>query len=256
MNKERFILFCLPAFMIVLFFCSGFALSDGGVGIGYFSPVKKQGDEIITLSYYDEDNQLITLSCQTGQPGSKHTGDDLPKGMSGSDKAQRIADAINQAHDPSGASYPVSAHATGHVVTVGVVRAGKGIKKFKVTNNTRQIRNKQSVSKSYGDGEAGHQESYIYLSGRVMGLDDDLGASEIHIGTDHYQAALHPMHPMSIEKAARELVRDLVNHRVAASLVLPTVIRIILDDEQDGKTHYGCSDAGMDMTIETLLIME
>ncbi len=249
------------SFVVVLAFCLlGFtgvlsASKYGGVGIGEFSPVKKANDEIVTVYYYAADGSVKPLIAKTGKEGTQHEDDDLPKGMSGPDKAKRIAKAINDARDANRNRYPVTATATGHVVTVTTTGTAKGLKSFNVTNNTRQKRNKQEVSKSY-DVTCCHQESLIDLTGAVSGFDPDGMESEVYLGTNEYQVSYFPVPGATLEEVASMMVQELQDYGIDASLVLPTLIKIVVPGGPENPTHYGCSDIDIDMTIETTLVQD
>ncbi len=239
---------------VIIFFISAnnnLATASGGVGIGTFSKVKKAGDETITINYKDYEGEVKTITTATGEFGSNHTGDDLPKGMSGEDKAARIASAINAEAQAGG--HPIAVNVMGHVITVGTTGNAKGLTKFDVSNNTRQKHNKTWVSHSINEV---HQEAYVYLTGGVAGheWDSDETQSEIRVGTARHLVVKMPSHNTPLATLASEIVEELIHHGVSASLVRPTIIRIVLDEEMDCRLHYGCTDAGVNMTAEVELV--
>ncbi len=248
------------SFVVVLAFCLlGFtgvlsAAKQGGVGIGEFSPVTEPGDETITIFYYDCEGKLKPLTVKTGEEGTQNKDDDLPDNMSGPDKAARIAKAINDARDANGDPYPVTANPAAHVVTVNTTGCAKGIKSFDVTNNTRQKRNKQGVSNSLDPTQNCHQESLIHLTGAVSGFDSESMPSEVYLGTNQYQVSHTPMPGAPLEDVALFMVQEMQAHGIDASLVLPTVLKIVVPGDPGNLTHYGCSDMDIDMRIETTLV--
>ena len=216
----------------------------GGVAILSCGKAKRSGDELISITYLDPKGELVPFEAATGQSGSQHEWDDIAKGTSGPAKAAAIATAIND----SGA--PLTASAVGHVVTVGTTGGCQGIRRMSVTNNTRQARDKVKISVERSPGPIGAQplpEGYVTLVGILSRQDDDGNPAEFALGTDRGTFETTTGEHASLVTLCQAAVGELVAHGVSASLVRPTVIRVVLDPVRDGQLVWGCTDTGATM---------
>lgn len=240
--------------VVFLTICTGVSIAGGPIWYQTFNKVNKSDDETITIRYKDRNNVTHTLVAKTGEQGTNHQDDDLPKGMSGVEKAARIVDAINHAEGNEGNVVAEQVKVGGNptnLVAVYTPDPNKGIVRVKPPNHTRQRGNGDMVGKeNWKDGE--HVESYFYLMGVTAGRNDDEEPSEIEVGTSDYTSVMHPEPNVPTEDLARQIVHDLVEHGVSASLVLPSVIRIVL--REDDSTVYGGDDVGVYMWVDSRLV--
>jgi len=240
----------------LFFIVPGEALADSFV-MATFNQVDRAEDEIITVCYLDGKGKNQEFVAKTGDEAKP--GDDLPKNLSGIDRALRVAEAINTAPDNNG---DVTAQRVDdpngrptNVLMVVVNAPNTNLKTIKTTNNTKQRGNTvQIVKRADSAAQVVHHQSkdqslgcFIYFSGSVSGLDDDGYPSVVELGTGAYEAEIKPTELQDVSDVVELLAKELRRNGVPVELVCPMVLKIM---PLEGQVVYGCTDIALDMTIE------
>lgn len=233
-------------------------VSQQNVGQIYLGPAKDNGDEILSFTYKDGPTApKKTVELQTGQTGTANIGDDITKGTTAAQKAEKLVAAINaKAAEIAGAGNPLPFQATaaGHTISLVTNAPNHSLDNLRLTNNTNQKRDKVKISKDPAalamaappspPERVTVQVAHVIFIGGLQGTNDDGLPAEVRLGTDRHEVVAQTSAFDSLEAMCAFLVRALVSNGVAASLVLPTVVRIDLDETDDGVV-YGCDDTSV-----------
>ena len=222
---------------------------EGGIGIGAFSKVRKQGDEKILIQYIDKNGKRVTAEASTGQTGTKHKDDDLKKGDSREVKAERIKKAINTSPQLQG---QVKATRHGFIVIVEALSPNKGIEKFHVTDNANEQKNKsyielpaETIRKMKGLIPKPSYVGRVIMIGGIEGVDDDDLPASVTIGTARWKKEWPTSEFSDLPGLISTIVKDLVSHGIKARLENPYSIKIDLDPTIDHELIYGNTDVGI-----------
>ena len=220
---------------------------EGGIGIGAFAQAGAAGDEIITIILLDKDGKRVEVVAKTGKFGSSNKLDDIKKKLSGPLKAELIAKSINR--DAAGL---VIVRRAGHVLTLQAKAPYRGVVRVRVSNNTRQHRNKVKVSYPMFVQPRAElvvapdvELARVIMIGGIEGLDDDGAPSVLQLGTERWVGNWLPQRYGSLERLIRKVCKDLQVHGIQAMLENPFSIRIDLDPSLDGGLVYGNTDLGI-----------
>ncbi len=217
---------------------------EGGIGFGAFTKARKTNDEVITIQYIDKDGKRVTKEFLTGEQGSKNADDDLKKGCTKEEMAERVKKAIN-----TNLSGVVQATRASFTVSVVATPPNKGIEKFHVTNHTRGKHNQQFIVFPGEPNKKLSQEHYvgrIIMIGGIAGEDDDGNPSTVTVGTQRWEKTWNPSTFSTLEGMVSTIVDELVAHGIQATLENPFSIKIVLDEQVDHGLIYGDTDVGIE----------
>ncbi len=220
---------------------AGLSAASAQQATGTFSTPKKSNDEFVTVRWKDKDGNNHSFGGQTGQPGTKNKDDDLPKGMDPKEKAKRIKKALE------GSGLDVGLNADGDGVVVKPPAGGK-IKGFKVTNNTRERRNRTRITSAAGAAQVAH----LHVEGFVAGFDGDGEPAELSFGAEGWAVVLETAAFPDVPGLVAAMAAELAGFGFAVEVTSDRSLTMSLPD---GATlAYGCTDEGLVQSAEVALL--
>ncbi|MFG0318771.1 MAG: hypothetical protein ACF8XB_15965 [Planctomycetota bacterium JB042] len=232
-----------PTTLTALFVLAGLSVASAQQATGTFSAPKKANDEVVTVRWKDGDGKNHSFEGQTGQPGTKNEGDDLPKGMDPKEKAKRIKQALE------GSGLDVELNADGDGVVVKPPDGGK-IKGFKVTNNTRERRNRTRITSAAGAAQAAH----LHVDGFVAGFDGDGEPAELSFGVEGLTVALETAAFPDVPGLVAAMAAELAGFGFEVDVTSDRSLTMSLPD--GAALAYGCTDEGLVQSAEVALLEE
>lgn len=209
------------------------------------SPTKTK-DEGVTVKVNDG-GENVTLSNFTGKQGTKpeEKADDLPAKMDPKKKAERIAEAINNAPENTreNGTKRVNATTDGDKVNVAGTSSDVKVEMIKVNSNTGEKSDKLKW-----------EAEKTMFSATVLGsptLYDGCGDAAIfRLGTARGVVEIPLASTGSVHATLVAAADGLAQHGIVAWLPTPNSIAFEVDPELDECAHFGCSDFGLEQVVE------
>lgn len=236
------------------------AAPSGPLTIVSVTKPTKSGDDFITVTYkLPGSNGPKQVTAATGEPGTAHASDDIPKGMDPVAKAKRYADAVNlAARDPGSGGNPRNPPVAASVLLAGdppqptahvtiTALGGPSVTSVQVTDHSGQQEKKTQLP--HAAAPSSSCVGTARFVGPIHGVDDDGAPAEASVGTGSYTSVVSTADFLDAAQLAAAIAADLAAHGVEVELVDGA---LVLSVTQDGRTIVaGTNDRGL-ATVSSL----